>query len=227
MMAAMNGGATTVQAVLDVGGSDLEAKEEEEDGCTAFLYACLKGDAESVRILAKAGCDTTVRSADGQTGLTLAAVHDKGGATTVQAVLDVGGSDLEAKDEETGCTAFLYACLYGDAESVRLLAEAGCDTTVRTADGQTGLTLAAVHGKGSATPVQARRRSPSPGSRDQLFLRPSAEQELIRQEVMQIRRQSVSPRSPGGGDHAWHDVEEMEEEEEEEEEEEQEQQQQQ
>eukprot|EP01047_Picozoa_sp_COSAG01_P014308 COSAG01_NODE_694_length_14205_cov_228.163122_11_plen_306_part_00 len=79
----------------------------------------------------------------------------------------------------------------------------------------------------SATPVQARRRSPSPGSRDQLFLRPSAEQELIRQEVMQIRRQSVSPRSPGGGDHAWHDVEEMEEEEEEEEEEEQEQQQQQ
>ena len=61
-------------------------------------------------------------------GLTMAAW--KGSATAVQAVLNAGGSDLEAKEEETGCTAFVLACENGDAESVRILAEAGCDTIV-------------------------------------------------------------------------------------------------
>ena len=140
--AALSGSVATVQAVLDAGGADRESKEARE-GCTAFLFACVKGTPEIVTSLIEAGCDTAVTGSNGATGLMLAAAC--GSVTTVGAVLDAGGADLEAK-EGNDHTAFLYACAKGDVEIVTSLIEAGCETAVTTSDGRTGLALAAASG---------------------------------------------------------------------------------
>eukprot|EP01046_Picozoa_sp_COSAG06_P058104 COSAG06_NODE_11559_length_1491_cov_4.337644_1_plen_104_part_10 len=100
-----------------------------------FLAACADGDAERVVALAEAGCDTAAKDNAGLTGLIRAA--GSGSAATVKAVLEVGGSELEAKYPVRGVTAFLLACLEGNAESVSMLAEAGCDTAAKDNAGLT------------------------------------------------------------------------------------------
>eukprot|EP01047_Picozoa_sp_COSAG01_P119089 COSAG01_NODE_47784_length_387_cov_0.621528_1_plen_52_part_10 len=51
----------------------------------------------------------------------------------MEAVLAVGGAELEATDEH-GATAFLLACHKGHAECIAALAEAGCDKAARCSD---------------------------------------------------------------------------------------------
>ena len=72
---------------------ELEAKAE--DGYTAFLWACAKGNVDCIRALAEAGCDTAARNCRGMTGLMLAAGW--GSTAAAQAVLDLDGTELEAK----------------------------------------------------------------------------------------------------------------------------------
>ena len=60
MLAAASGSAATLQAVMDAGGADLEAKDV--NGYTAFLWACDRGHTEVVAVLTDAGCDTAVKS---------------------------------------------------------------------------------------------------------------------------------------------------------------------
>ena len=80
----------------------------------------LTGLNELVVALAKGGCDTAAKTNVGQTGLLLAA--GSGSAATLRAVLEVGGSELEAKQQDSGATAFLWSCFKGNAESVTMLA---------------------------------------------------------------------------------------------------------
>ena len=49
----------------------------------------------------------------------------------MEAVLGVGGCELEAREQTTGGTAFLFACSNGSAECIQALAAAGCDTAAR------------------------------------------------------------------------------------------------
>ena len=125
ILAVQSGNLDAVARVLHVGGSELEARDE--DGGTAFLIACLKGQVEVVGALAKAGCDTTKTTSGGYTGLILAV--RSGSAATVRAVMEVGGSELDAKDDD-GVTAFLWACVDGHAECIPVLLEAGCNPLV-------------------------------------------------------------------------------------------------
>eukprot|EP01047_Picozoa_sp_COSAG01_P033731 COSAG01_NODE_2496_length_7573_cov_15.650120_1_plen_1328_part_00 len=148
MNAAYSGSEVAVEAVLALGGVELEARDE--DGDTAFLWACNKGSAECIAALAEVGCNTAARSSDGSTGLIHAA--GSGSAAAVEAVLAVGGVELEATDQD-GYTAFLLACSKGHAECIAALAEGGCDTAARSSDGGTGLMHAAA--SGSATAVEA------------------------------------------------------------------------
>ena len=97
MLATASASTAAVQAVLDVDGSEMEAKDAER-GFTAFLWACNEGSTECIRALAAAGCDTTVTDSTGTTGLMVAA--NSGAVAAVEAVLDVGVSALEAKDGE-------------------------------------------------------------------------------------------------------------------------------
>ena len=70
MAAARNGHLAVVQAILGEGGSDLDAKDD--DDATAFLWACSHGRVECVEALSKAGCDKEARNEQGHTGLRLA-----------------------------------------------------------------------------------------------------------------------------------------------------------
>ena len=86
-------------------GSELAARDE--DGDTAFLRACRKGDAASIAALGRSGCDKAARDKHGRTALMAAAVT--GSAAAVQAELDLGGAELEARDK-MGRTALHVAC---------------------------------------------------------------------------------------------------------------------
>ena len=111
--------------------------------------ACLKGDAESIAALARAGCDKAAKDNDGYTALMAAACS--GSAAAVQAVLDLGGAELEARDKHGAPPS--SGVRKGDAESIAALARAGCDKAAKDNDGDTALMLAAC--SGSAAAVQA------------------------------------------------------------------------
>jgi hypothetical protein len=61
MLAAGWGSAAAIQALLELDSTELEAKDEQ--GCTAFLCACTKGNVDCIGALAEAGCDTFVKGA--------------------------------------------------------------------------------------------------------------------------------------------------------------------
>ena len=60
MAAARNGHLVVVQAMLDAGVSDPEARYG--DGAAAFLVACCQGDVECVEALSNAWCDNDARN---------------------------------------------------------------------------------------------------------------------------------------------------------------------
>ena len=123
MSAVLSREVAAVRAVLCVGVKDKEARDE--DGTTAFLYACGKGSVECIAVLTEAGCDKTAVTDAGVTALMHAAVSEE--AAVVRAVLGLGVVDREMQDDQ-GRTAFLAACHMGSAECIAVLAEAGCDT---------------------------------------------------------------------------------------------------
>ena len=144
--AACSGSAAAVQLVLSVGGSEREARDR--NGWTALLLACAKGHADCITVLAAAGCDTKAKTNDGLTALTAAA--GSGNAAALQAVLDSGGA-AEGHGAKGGkeSVALLLACVKGHADSIAVLARAGCDTTAKTKDGWTAL-MAAVRSRNAA-----------------------------------------------------------------------------
>eukprot|EP01047_Picozoa_sp_COSAG01_P085540 COSAG01_NODE_18842_length_1049_cov_1.884211_2_plen_130_part_00 len=71
MLAASSGSAAAVKTVLALGGVELEATDN--DGVTAFLWACDQGKVQCITALAEVGCDTAARTSDGSTRLMLAA----------------------------------------------------------------------------------------------------------------------------------------------------------
>ena len=138
MAAAFSGEVAAVRAVLDLGVEDLEMPRK--DGRTAFLCACGKGSAECIGLLAEAGCDKDAAADDGGTAL-MGTAHS-GVAAAVRAVLDLGVADKEMRNNH-GRTAFLFACIYGSAECIGVLAEAGCDKAAMSDIGVTALMEAA------------------------------------------------------------------------------------
>ena len=97
----------------------LEARDER--GYTAFLMACLMGQAECAEALLAAGCDASAESINGTTALMIATV---GGHAALLPRLLASGAPLEARDGN-GRTAFLMACTLGKAECARVLARRG------------------------------------------------------------------------------------------------------
>eukprot|EP01047_Picozoa_sp_COSAG01_P029289 COSAG01_NODE_2003_length_8671_cov_9.134858_2_plen_1234_part_00 len=140
-----------VQTVLALDAGGLE--DEDDRGCTAFLFACGAGNIDCIAALAEAGCDTAARNSIGQTGLMLAAASDSDSAAAVQTVLALGAGGLEDEDD-SGRTAFLFACGAGNIDCIAALAEAGCDKAARNSIGETGLMLAAASDSDSAAAVQ-------------------------------------------------------------------------
>jgi ankyrin repeat protein len=57
---------------------------------------------------------------------------ERGDLVEVEALL-AAGAETEARDEEHGSTAFLWACDAGQLECAQALAAAGCDVAAATA----------------------------------------------------------------------------------------------
>jgi ankyrin repeat protein len=146
IFAAHEGHAAVLAWLLGEGGSAGTLEARNEDGDTAFLLACDRGQLECGQALAAAGCDVAAACNAGNTALIAAA--GKGHPAVLAWLIEEGGAAgaLETRDED-GDTAFLQACVAGQLECAQALAAAGCDVAAATSAGDTALKYAAREGQ--------------------------------------------------------------------------------
>jgi len=99
-------------------------------GMTPLLFAARGGDAESVRLLVRAGSDPSERRADGASALIMATYSGRTEAAV--ALLDVGA---DSNDAETGFTALHAAVLKSDLAVVNALLAHGANPNARMTKG--------------------------------------------------------------------------------------------
>ena len=130
----------TLQALIDH-GAHIDAKRN--DGTTALLSACKRGQSTSVIFLLDSGADMNIRKPDGNTCLYLA-VHGHCSKETLQKIIDQG-SNVNALNRN-GETALIRACYDANSESVRVLLENEAEPNISDALGNSSL-LAAIYGR--------------------------------------------------------------------------------
>ncbi len=133
MTCARSGSAATVKSLL-VRGAKPNVKEKSHDQ-TALMWAVAQSHPDVARVLTEAGADARARS-------------------RVYPVNVVGEDTQRAGREELnytvlagGLTPLLFAARSGDAESARVLLDAGADVNDRLPDGTTALVFAAYNGR--------------------------------------------------------------------------------
>lgn len=133
------------------------------DGLTPLMAAAAVRKLEMVRVLLEAGADVNARSENGVTALLQvlrresvpAAFHPSPSSEVIR-LLIAYRADVNVSCEEEFCggnlsigeTALLLAVRFQDAESVRLLLEAGANTEVSDARGRTALLWAGIREDG-------------------------------------------------------------------------------
>jgi ankyrin repeat protein len=174
-LACVNGNADIVTRLLDAGAN---AKTSLLTGETALMTCARAGSATAVRALLRRGAAVNVinarESSHNQTALMWAASQSH---PDVVAALLEGGADVRARSREYtqtvtsevtqragreelnytvprgGSTALLFAARSGDAESARLLVDAGADVNDALPDGSSALIVAAHSGHTRAAEV--------------------------------------------------------------------------
>ena len=139
MTCARTGNARTVTSLL-VHGAKPNAKEAAHEQ-TALMWAAAERHPDVVRLLVEAGADLRARSKIYPTNVV--------GEDTQRA----GREELNYTVLAGGMTPLLFAARSGDADSARLLIDAGADPNDRLADGTSALVLAAFSGRGAAAGV--------------------------------------------------------------------------
>jgi len=134
MTCARTGNAATVKTLL-AHGADVNAKEHEHQQ-TALMWAAAERHPEVVRLLIEAHADIRARS--------LVYPQTVVGEQTQRA----GREELNYTVLRGGATPLLFAARVGDAESARLLLQAGADPNESQPDGIAALVLAAHSGHG-------------------------------------------------------------------------------
>eukprot|EP01045_Picozoa_sp_COSAG04_P009220 COSAG04_NODE_529_length_13029_cov_3.203248_10_plen_752_part_00 len=113
---------------------------ENKDVGAAALYVAVAYDQEAVvRLLLDRRADPNLACSVGATPLMLAAA--KGFSPILQLLVEAG-ADIDAVDPKHNDTAFHLACLTNRPDCAEALVRAGCDTTVRGKDDETGRDLA-------------------------------------------------------------------------------------
>ena len=115
-------------------GADVNATNKANN--TALRYACSEGNIDAINVLLHAAADTNIASADGYTCL-----HDavrKGCSKKVLEAIISHGADVNATNKVNG-TALRYACLEGNIDTFNVLLQAGADTNIAGANGNTCL----------------------------------------------------------------------------------------
>lgn len=111
---------------------DIDARDQ--FGNTPLMKAAFEsGDAETVRVLLKAGAYT--EAADSSKNTPLMGAAQKGHVDAIKLLL-LAGADTEAKNVDNR-TALIWAALKGHTEAARLLIVAGADKAAKDKDGKT------------------------------------------------------------------------------------------
>jgi ankyrin repeat protein len=153
MLAAMNGHAGVVQALIDA-KADVTAVDNEQK--TALMLAAMNGHADVVRALIDAGADINAINNEQKTALIIAA--ERGNAVIVQEliakkedVVDGSGKVIQQIDlnaiDKGGRTALTAAAEGGHEGIVRALIDAGADVNAKANYGWTALMSAISFGK--------------------------------------------------------------------------------
>lgn len=140
-------------------GTQPEARSP--DGESTLMMACLRGNEEVARLLVERGADV---NKPGWTPLHYAAT---GGHQAIAAFLLDQNAYIDA-DAPNGNTPLMMAALYGNAETVKLLLDAGADPGLRNRAGQRALDLARQGSRPDAIRMleqaqEQRRRERPPG----------------------------------------------------------------
>ena len=169
LYAILAGDASIVRVLLSAGAN---VDDTGPDGVTGLMLALIKRHAETALLLLDAGADPSPAEA-GFTALHLASAT---GSLAVAEALLARGADPDVRLRrpqrltnafeigvftspgsgrltQIGSTPFMVAAKSADARMMRLLAEAGADPHLTTADGTTALMLAAGLGKRAATDI--------------------------------------------------------------------------
>jgi ankyrin repeat protein len=125
-LAAWSNNAAMFQLLL-AHGADLKA-----DDCSAFRGVIVTNAVDLLRSPLPDRVDVNYRFADGQTPVTISAVH--GNLEVLTVLLDSGGN-VNARDD-TGATALAFAAAQGHEEVVRLLLDRGANVTLRETEGR-------------------------------------------------------------------------------------------
>jgi ankyrin repeat protein len=133
MTCARAGSPGAVKALL-ARGARVNDKEKAHDQ-TALMWAASQGHAEVIRLLTQAGADVNARSRI----YTQTVVNEQTQRT--------GREELNYDVQRGGSTALLLTARTGDAESARILLEAGANPNDTMADGISALVLAAHSGR--------------------------------------------------------------------------------
>ena len=121
-----------------------DEQEQEPEHVDDLLLAVAQDDEAAAAALLERGVDPNRATGMGTTALMAAA--SRGALRMVQLLVDAGAR-LDTQAPINGATAFHYACTMGHPDAVELLVRAGCDTTIRCSDGETGWEWAASAGR--------------------------------------------------------------------------------
>jgi ankyrin repeat protein len=135
MNCARTGNAASVKALL-VRGADVNAKEPLHSQ-TALMWAAAQKHPEVVKVLIEARADVNARA------LTYSQI------VTSETTQRAGREELNYTVLKGGSTPLLFAARSGDAESARLLVEAGANPSDELPDGMSALVEAAFSGHGN------------------------------------------------------------------------------
>lgn len=137
-LAALGGGMGGYGALTEVGETDGEEEDEDEEELTLHSAAST-GDHESLAVLLKQP-GVAVNAADGEGRTALHFACGYGELQCVEALLDAR-AEVDAVDKNAN-TALHYAAGYGKVEVVRLLVDAGASVVLKNADGKSPLDVA-------------------------------------------------------------------------------------
>lgn len=125
-----------VKLLLDAGA---DTKIKDENGWTAFRFACVYGNGETVRHFLDHGANPNEKDEKGETPLMWAGESDRAEALRV---LISAGADVNAKSD-AGKTPLMNAAARFYYDEVKILLNAGADVRARDKNGSNALMLTA------------------------------------------------------------------------------------
>lgn len=138
-IAARQGDIKTIQALVQAGGSDFNATDNE--GLTPVYIAAQNGHSHIIEELQKAGANVSQKNKANISPLQIAA--QMGQAQAMEALFRAGATDSVT---DNGRTAAHFAAIAGHVNIIKVLQDAGCNLELATNDGYTPLFFAVQKG---------------------------------------------------------------------------------